>query len=64
MNSGNQKTARIYQFPNSPRAQRRLSPIARLEAEASVFGSVDFGSGWYHEEEIAKCKNPTRRTKR
>lgn len=50
------QTAKIYDFPLQPRMRSKVSPIARLEADARGFACVDFGSGWYHDDAISKNK--------
>jgi hypothetical protein len=59
MNYAEQKTAKIYTFP----VQRRMNAAAmraRLEAEARQYPATDFGSGWYHDDAIARANKPGR----
>ncbi len=61
MDCAEQKTAKIYTFPTRPRVMTTAARLARLEAEARAYGTVDCGSSWYHDEAIAKDR-PARRS--
>ncbi len=52
MDCADQKTAKIYTFPIGRRLNA-AARLARLEAEARRYTTVEFGSGWYHDEAIA-----------
>lgn len=64
MNCAEQKTAKIYTFPTRPRALSTQARLARLEAEARAYGTVDYGSSWYHDDAIAEDSAQEKSTRR
>lgn len=60
MNSAEQKMAKIYSFPATPRARSSAAQLARLEAEARLLAKTENGDCWYHDEAIAKSSTRVR----
>ena len=53
MNQQNQKTAKIYSLSAYRKGRTTAAHLSRLEAEALAYPSVEYGSGWYHDDAIA-----------
>ncbi len=55
MNFEEQKMAKIYSFPATPRARSSAAQLARLEAEARLLANTENVGCWYHDHAIAKA---------
>lgn len=60
MSSSQQVTAKIYAFPAWPKAKTQAARLARLEAEARSYPTIEYGSGWYHDQAIAEANRKGR----
>lgn len=60
MSSSQQTTAKIYAFPSWPKARTDATRLARLEAEARLHPTIEYGSGWYHDQAIAEANRKGR----